>query len=59
MSLLQGPREGLFLVSEVPLYLPGNAYRPSCPHEVKKANIIKWTFRGFEWQWGLLFANYP
>ena len=29
------------------------------PHEVIKANIIKRTFRGRVWQWGLLFANCP
>jgi len=29
------------------------------PHEVIKANRIKWTFKGFVWQWGLLFAKCP
>ena len=29
------------------------------PHESTKANRIKWRFRVFVWQWGLLFANCP
>jgi len=29
------------------------------PHESTRAYIIKWTFRGLVWQWGLLFTDCP
>jgi len=32
---------------------------PPEPHESTQTNRMKWRFRGFVWQWGLLFANSP
>ena len=42
--------------SELSIRNPLSRWR-HVPHEVIKANIKKRTFRGFVWQWGLLFAN--
>ena len=40
--------------------LRGREREKAClPHEVIKVNIIKRTFRGFVWQWCLLFADCP